>query len=65
MSLSAQAVLSRRCGGRGVPKTNKLFSGNRLPLETPSSMEDHMFFLDSSLLRGRVGELLLPVDLWL
>lgn len=38
--------------GKHEPKTSKFFSGNRFPLATPSSIEDHMFFFAPSLLDG-------------
>lgn len=33
-----------------LPRTTIFFSGSRFPLATPSSIEDHMSFLASSLL---------------
>lgn len=36
-----------------IPNTKRFFSGKRFPLATPSSSEDHMFFLPS-LLVGRL-----------
>jgi hypothetical protein len=39
---------------RYEPSTSRFFSGNRLPLATVSNREDQMFFLEPSLLVGRL-----------
>lgn len=44
-----------------APRIKRFFSGKRFPLATPSSSEDQMFFLEPSLLVGRLLLLLLLV----
>lgn len=41
-------------GNGNVPSTSKFFSGKRFPLATLSNREDQMFFLEPSLLVGRL-----------
>lgn len=62
MFLLVRSQLSSVKGCSGdLPKTNMFFSGNRFPLATPSSIDDHMSFLTLSPIFG--GSLSLDAEI--